>query len=66
MLTNLSILIFSVLFSYLLFLWITIKKREDRHSDRNVKDVKLFYNQTTDKFLAVYGEIIQAFRTNDV
>lgn len=25
-----------------------------------------FYNTTTDKFLAVYGEIIQAFRTNDV
>ncbi len=29
-------------------------------------DVGEFYNQTTDKFLAVYGEIIQAFRTNDV
>lgn len=25
-----------------------------------------YYNQTTDKFLAVYGEIIQAFRTNNV
>lgn len=25
-----------------------------------------FYNSTTDKFLQVYGEIIQAFRTNDV
>lgn len=28
--------------------------------------VKDFYNATTDKFLQVYGEIIQAFRTNDV
>ncbi|MES2622262.1 MAG: class I SAM-dependent methyltransferase [Bacteroidota bacterium] len=25
-----------------------------------------FYNQHTDKFLEVYGEVIQAFRTNDV
>jgi SAM-dependent methyltransferase len=29
-------------------------------------DVGVFYNATTDKFLKVYGEIIQAFRTNDV
>jgi ubiquinone/menaquinone biosynthesis C-methylase UbiE len=28
--------------------------------------VKDFYNATTHKFLQVYGEIIQAFRTNDV
>lgn len=28
--------------------------------------VKDFYNATTDKFLQVYGEIIQAFRTNNV
>jgi ubiquinone/menaquinone biosynthesis C-methylase UbiE len=30
------------------------------------KAVGEFYNQTTDKFLEVYGEIIQAFRTNKV
>lgn len=30
------------------------------------KDIGEFYNETTDKFLEVYGEIIQAFRTNDV
>jgi SAM-dependent methyltransferase len=29
-------------------------------------DVGVFYNSTTDKFLKVYGETIQAFRTNDV
>lgn len=28
--------------------------------------VGAFYNETTDKFLEVYGEIIQAFRTNKV
>lgn len=29
-------------------------------------DVKSFYNKNTDKFLEVYGEIIQAYRTKDV
>lgn len=30
------------------------------------QDVGQYYNETTDKFLAVYGEIIQAFRTQNV
>ena len=30
------------------------------------EDVKNFYNNNTDKFIEVYGEIIQAFRTKDV
>ena len=30
------------------------------------EDVKTFYNSNTDKFLEVYGEVIQAFRTKDV
>lgn len=30
------------------------------------KNVGEFYNETTDKFMEVYGEIIQAFRTNNV
>lgn len=30
------------------------------------KEVGEFYNRTTDKFMEVYGQIIQAFRTNDV
>ena len=28
--------------------------------------VKAFYNQCNDKFLEVYGDVIQAFRTTDV
>ena len=32
----------------------------------NSAEVAAFYNTNTDKFLAVYGDIIQAFRTNDV
>jgi ubiquinone/menaquinone biosynthesis C-methylase UbiE len=35
-------------------------------SSNNSRQVGDFYNETTDKFLAVYGEIIQAFRTNNV
>jgi ubiquinone/menaquinone biosynthesis C-methylase UbiE len=30
------------------------------------EDVKTFYNNNTDKFIEVYGEVIQAFRTKDV
>jgi ubiquinone/menaquinone biosynthesis C-methylase UbiE len=32
----------------------------------NSQRVGEFYNENTDKFIAVYGEIIQAFRTTDV
>ncbi len=32
----------------------------------NAEAVGAFYNKTTDQFLEVYGEIIQAFRTNNV
>jgi ubiquinone/menaquinone biosynthesis C-methylase UbiE len=32
----------------------------------NSAEVGAFYNKTTDKFLEVYGDIIQAFRTNNV
>lgn len=32
----------------------------------SVKDVASFYNEFNDKFLQVYGDIIQAFRTHDV
>jgi cyclopropane fatty-acyl-phospholipid synthase-like methyltransferase len=34
--------------------------------DDHTREVAAFYNQNTDKFLEVYGEIIQAFRTKDV
>jgi cyclopropane fatty-acyl-phospholipid synthase-like methyltransferase len=33
------------------------------HTSNDVRD---FYNRYTDKFLQVYGEVIQAFRTKDV
>ncbi|HLP50935.1 MAG TPA: class I SAM-dependent methyltransferase [Chitinophagales bacterium] len=36
------------------------------NTSENSRQVGDFYNQTTDKFMEVYGEIIQAFRTNDV
>jgi ubiquinone/menaquinone biosynthesis C-methylase UbiE len=32
----------------------------------NSREVATFYNNNTDKFLEVYGEVIQAFRTNNV
>ncbi|MCS6934434.1 MAG: class I SAM-dependent methyltransferase [Chitinophagales bacterium] len=35
-------------------------------SETTPESVRKFYNETTDKFLQVYGEIIQAFRTRDV
>lgn len=42
-------------------------KPVERHSpDHSVADVGEFYNQYNDKFLQVYGEVIQAFRTHDV
>jgi cyclopropane fatty-acyl-phospholipid synthase-like methyltransferase len=34
--------------------------------NNNSEKVRAFYNDNTDKFLAVYGNIIQAFRTNNV
>jgi len=39
------------------------KSKKKQLPSEGVKD---FYNATTDKFLQVYGEVIQAFRTNDV
>jgi ubiquinone/menaquinone biosynthesis C-methylase UbiE len=35
-------------------------------SFNNAEKVRNFYNQNTDNFIKVYGEIIQAFRTTDV
>lgn len=39
------------------------KKKKQSHTPASVAD---FYNQYNDKFLQVYGEIIQAYRTHDV
>ncbi len=38
-------------------------KHKSTHTTTDVGD---FYNQYTDKFLQVYGQVIQAFRTHDV
>ncbi|MCW5906343.1 MAG: class I SAM-dependent methyltransferase [Chitinophagales bacterium] len=39
------------------------QKEKQRNPSEGVAE---FYNATTDKFLQVYGEVIQAFRTNNV
>lgn len=48
-------------------------KRKDQNGgvvrhrpDHSTTDVGEFYNEYNDKFLQVYGEVIQAFRTHDV
>ncbi len=41
-------------------------KLESHQQKLTPRDVKSFYNENTDKFLEVYGEIIQAYRTKDV
>jgi len=42
-------------------------QNSERHKPaHSVQDVGAFYNQYTDKFLQVYGKVIQAFRTHDV
>lgn len=40
-----------------------VSKHQPTH---NAQDVGEFYNEYNDKFLQVYGEVIQAFRTHDV
>lgn len=39
---------------------------KEKKATHQVSDVGDFYNQYNDKFLQVYGEVIQAFRTQDV
>lgn len=41
----------------------SLREQQTDHTAREVGD---FYNQQTDNFLKVYGEVIQAFRTTDV
>lgn len=40
--------------------------RSLKKSQNNADEVRTFYNAHTDKFLKVYGEIIQAFRSSNV
>jgi len=65
-------LILVVVFQFGLVLWLLLSKKQNATAvappTGGVAPEKVgdFYNETTDKFLAVYGEIIQAFRTNNV
>lgn len=43
-----------------------MNKDYKRPMQNNSEQVKAFYDENTDKFLAVYGDIIQAFRTVNV
>lgn len=60
-----------IVFQFSVVVWLLLSSSATRnitpvkHSN-TPESVGNFYNQTTDKFLAVYGEIIQAFRTNNV
>lgn len=66
MIIGIGILLLAAIFSILFVLVIQRTDKNDDSAKARVEDVKHFYNNTTDKFLAVYGEIIQAFRTKDV
>jgi ubiquinone/menaquinone biosynthesis C-methylase UbiE len=64
-------LIAIIVFQLLIIAWLFLLKRDvpiqaKATSYNTPESVANFYNETTDKFLEVYGEIIQAFRTNDV
>lgn len=62
-----AILIFQLLIvAWLLFLLKGKPTKAGAPATTTPESVAQFYNETTDKFLAVYGEIIQAFRTNNV
>ena len=66
-----AILAAILVFQLGIILWLFSRVRKESlkpvaASNNSPQTVSKFYNETTDKFLAVYGEIIQAFRTNDV
>lgn len=66
MIFSVFILIFCLLFVLFLLLLLSRIGKKNTEAKEQELQVKAFYNQTTDKFLAVYGEIIQAYRTKDV
>jgi cyclopropane fatty-acyl-phospholipid synthase-like methyltransferase len=66
MIFSVLIFIFSLLFILFSLVFFIGKNLQTRRQKDSVKKVKDFYNETTDKFLEVYGEIIQAYRTKDV
>jgi cyclopropane fatty-acyl-phospholipid synthase-like methyltransferase len=60
------IIIQLVLIGWLVFLKPKQLLKAEAIATNTPEKVAAFYNQTTDKFLQVYGEIIQAFRTTNV
>jgi SAM-dependent methyltransferase len=44
----------------------TKRKYNKKKSSEHAEDVGIFYNKNHDAFIKVYGEIIQAFRTNNL
>lgn len=67
---NQLLLLLSVLCAFLLLVFIRMAhlkfQKVAKPLSHKPEDVKDFYNKTTDKFLEVYGQIIQAFRTHNV
>lgn len=62
-----SVIIFQAVIILLLVFFRANEKTEIKpRSSTSPESVGKYYNETTDKFLKVYGEIIQAFRTKDV
>lgn len=63
-------LLLSILSAFLLWVFIRLARLKFQKVEKKLphkpEDVKEFYNKTTDKFLEVYGQIIQAFRTQNV
>lgn len=57
-----------VIGALIMFLWMKAEKSTNRQSasKNTARAVGDFYNEQTDNFLKVYGEVIQAFRTTDV
>ena len=66
-----GILVAIIVFQFGVVLWLLFSQKKDTTVAPPVggvppERVGTYYDQTTDKFLAVYGEIIQAFRTKNV
>ena len=68
MLTNLlvAVIIFELLIIIFLLIFYKGTSISKPVSTTTPESVGKYYNATTDKFLNVYGEIIQAFRTNNI
>lgn len=64
------LILFIVLSAFLMLVYIRMARLKFNKTEgvlrHKPEDVKHFYNATTDKFMEVYGQIIQAFRTQNV